>query len=99
MLLVGSDLRFTAAIGLADGPLHGVGYPIGVHDHASRLVACSAPDGLDQRSLGSEIALLVRVEDADQGDFGQVESLAEEVDTHHDVVHAEAQIAQDVYPL
>ena len=49
--------------------------------------------------VGAQKALLVRVEDGDQGDLGQVEALAEEVDPDEDVEVALAQVAEDLDPV
>jgi hypothetical protein len=54
------------AVGLRDGPLHGVGHLVGVHDHLAVDVAGRPPHRLDQRRLTPEEALLVGVEDGDE---------------------------------
>jgi len=41
-------------------------------------------------------AFLVRVEDGDEGDFGEVEAFAEEVDADEDVVLAAAERAEEL---
>ena len=62
-------------------------------------VAGGAPDDLDERPGAAQEALLVGVEDGDQGDLGQVDALAQQVDAHEHVVDAQAQVAQDLDPL
>ena len=54
-------------------------------------MAGGAAHGLDQRAGGAEKAFLVGVEDGDEGDFGQVEALAEKVDADQRVVLSTAQ--------
>jgi hypothetical protein len=54
-----------------------------------------AADGLDQRRAGAQEAFLVGVQDGHQRDFRQVQPLAQQVDAHHHVVDAQAQVAQD----
>ena len=72
---------------------------VGVHDHAAVDVAGGAADGLDQRGLGAQKALLVGVEDGDQRAFRDVEALAQQVDADQDVEGAEAEVAQDLDAL
>ncbi len=69
---------------------------VGVHDDAAVHVARGATDGLDERARAPQEALLVGVEDRDERHLGQVEPLAEEVDSDEHVELAEAEIAQDV---
>ena len=75
--------------------LHAAGDAVGVHDDPAVDVAGGAADGLDQRGLGAQEALLVGVEDRDQRAFGDVEALAQQVDADQHVEGAEAQVAQD----
>ena len=58
-----------------------------------------AADGLDQRRLGAQEALLVGVEDGDQRAFGNVEALAQQVDADQHVEGAEAEVADDLDAL
>ena len=55
--------------------------------------------GLDERGLRAQVALLVRVEDANQADFGQVEALAKKVDADQHVTLSGAQSAKNLDPL
>ena len=58
-----------------------------------------APDRLDQRSGRAQVAFLVGVEDRDQRYLGQVEALAQQVDTDQHVELALAQAADDLDAL
>ena len=62
-------------------------------------VARRAADDLDERPIRAQVALLVRVEDADERDLGQVEAFAQQVDADHHVDRARAQVAQDLDAL
>ena len=81
-------LLLTPAVGLVDGALHGAGDPVGIEDDAAVDVARGAADGLDQRGLRPQEAFLVGVEDGNQGAFGDVEPLAQEVDADQHVERA-----------
>ena len=90
VLLVVGDLDRPAPVGLVDRRPHRRGLLVGVHEHLALDVARGTADRLDQRGLAAEEALLVGVEDRDQRDLGQVESLAQEVDPDEDVELARA---------
>ena len=62
-------------------------------------VARRASDRLDQRAIAAEVALLVRVEDADERHLGQVETFAQQVDAHEHVEDPEAEVADDLDAL
>src|SRR5206468_4327198 len=63
------------------------------------MIARGAPDGLDERVVRAQEPLLVRVQDRDQRDLRQVESLAQQVDPDQHVELAEAQIPDDLGAL
>ena len=62
-------------------------------------VAGGPADGLDERRLAAEEALLVGVEDGDQRHLGQVEALPQQVDADQHVELAEPQVPQDLDAL
>src|SRR5581483_3100149 len=78
-------LQPAAAVRLGQRTLHRVGDVVGVHDHLAVDVAGCSSDHLDQRRLAAEEPFLVRVEDGDQRDLGEVETLAQQVDADEDV--------------
>ena len=86
-------------VGLVDRDAHGVAHPVGVHDDRAGRVARRAPDDLDEARRRAEEADLVGVEDRDEGDLGQVDALAQEVDADEDVVVAHAQLLEYLDPL
>ena len=99
MLDVVRLLLGAGALGLVDGDLHRLGDPVGVHHDLAADVARGAADDLDERPRRPQEALLVGVEDRDQGHLGQVDALAQQVDADEHVVDAEAQVAQDLDAL
>ncbi|MFM1943705.1 MAG: hypothetical protein RI897_2687 [Verrucomicrobiota bacterium] len=54
-----------------------------------------AAGGLDEAGGAAEVALLVGIEDGDEGDFGEVEAFAEEVDTDEDIELSLSEGAED----
>ena len=99
VLFVEGLLFFAAAVGFVDGPLHGVGHLVGVEDGATFDVAGGATDGLDEGALAAKEAFFVGVKDGDEGDLGQVQAFAKEVDADQDVVLAFAEVAEEFDPL
>ena len=92
-------LDLPAAVGLIDGSFHGIGDGIGIHDHMPLCISGSAADGLDQRGLRPEEALLIGVQDRHQSDLRDIQPLSEKIDAHQYVEHIQAHIADDLRPL
>ena len=99
VLLVVVQLLDAAARGLVDGLLHRAGDGVGIHDHAAVDIAGGTTGRLYQRAATAKEALLVGIEDGHQRHLGQVEALAQQVDTHQHVVVATAQLFQDLHAV
>src|SRR5690606_25413899 len=97
--LVPGGLFFAAAVRLRYRALHRSGDLVGVKNDAAVDIARGAADRLDQRRLAAQEAFLVGVEDRYQRTFGNVETLAQEVDSDQHVERAEAQVANDLDAL
>ncbi|KIU01429.1 hypothetical protein QU38_01680, partial [Staphylococcus aureus] len=93
------DLLLAAAIGLGDRALHRAGHLVGVENDLAVDVARGTADGLDQRGLAAQEAFLVGIEDGDEGAFGNVEALAQQVDAHQGIEGAKPQVADDLDAL
>ena len=92
-------LDTASAVRLGNGPLHRVGDRVGVHDDLTVDVPGGASDRLHERRFRSEEPLLVRIEDGDQRDLGEIEALPEEIDADENVEFAEPKIPQDLDAL
>ena len=92
-------LFLAAPVRFVEGALQRIRHLIGIEDDPAVDVAGRAPDGLDQGCAGAQEPFLVRVEDADQGAFGNVQSLAQQIDADQDVEDAKTQIADDLDTL
>ena len=79
--LVVGDLLGAAAVGLADGVLDRIGHLVGIEDDPAVDVTRGAADRLHQRRRRTQEAFLVCVEDGDERALGNVEALAQQVDT------------------
>ena len=99
MLFVILLLNTAAAVGLDDSALHRIGHAVGVHDDHTVGVSCGTSDCLDQGAFRSEEALLIRVENCDQADLGDIQTLSQQVDTHQHVELAQSQVAHDLHTL
>src|SRR3989441_10575639 len=98
MLDVVGELSFAAAIHLFQRALHRAGDVIGVENGSAAEVPGSPADGLDQRPVRSQEALLVGIEHRDEGHLRQVQPFAQQVDSHEHVELAEAQTPNDLDP-
>ncbi len=85
MLDVVRGLPRPAALGLVERKSHRVGDRVRVHHDVAFDVARCAADDLDERPIGAQVALFVRVEDPDKRDLWKVEALAQQVDADDDV--------------
>src|SRR5690606_32577433 len=74
------QLLLAAAPGFRERALHGAGHLLRVQDGPAVDVARRAADGLDQRTLGTQEAFLVGIENGDQRDLGNVQAFAQQVD-------------------
>ena len=99
MGLVEGVLLFPAALGFIHGPAHGGGDGVGVQNHHAVGVARRPADGLDQRGLRAQEALLVCVQDSHQGYLWQVQPLPQQVDAHQHVELPQAQVPDDLHAL
>ena len=99
MGLVEGVLLFPAALGFIYGPAHGWGDSVGVQNHLAVGIARRPADGLDQRGLRAQEALLVRVQDSHQGYLRQVQPLSEQVNAHQHVELAQPQVPDDLHAL
>src|SRR5699024_10299062 len=66
-LVIGNLLR-PAPLSLVDRVTHRLGDVIGIHDDLTRDVSGGTANRLDQRTGGAQEALLIRIQDRDQGD-------------------------------
>ena len=99
MRLVPGALLVAAAFGFLDGGAQAAGHGVGVEDDPAIHIARGAADGLDEAGLRAQEPLLVGIENGDQGTFGDVQPLAQQVDADQHVEHAQAQIADDLDAL
>ena len=97
--LVVGVLNAAAAIGFADRVVHRGRHLVGIHDHAALSVSGGASDRLDQAGRTAEEALLVGVQNGDQRDLGQIQTLAQQIDADQNVKLRHAQVADDLHPL
>src|SRR4051812_36074459 len=99
MSLVVLPLNLSTAIRLLDGLPHRIRHPVCVHDHVAIRMSRGSPDRLDEGALREKVSLLIGVENRNQAHFGKVETFSKQVDTNHDVVHAETQVPKHINSL
>ena len=92
-------LNLAAALGLVHGAAHRGGDGVGVEHDKAVGVSRGAADGLDETRFAAEEAFLIRVQNRDHRDLGDVKALAQEVDADEHVELAEAQAADELHAL
>ena len=92
-------LPLPAACGFPNQRLDRFRLPVGKQDHLPVQMPGRPTRRLDQRGFRPQISLLVRIENADQGNLGQVQSLPEQIDPHQNINLAGPQLPQDLHPL
>lgn len=97
VFLVVGLLDRASVVGEVEERLDGVRDDIAEEHTFAVDVASGAASGLNQRGFIAEEAFLVGVEDADEGDFGQVEPFAEQVNPDKNVDFTRAETAQDFH--
>ena len=74
---------------------HALGDLVGKQNHFAVDVARGAPGGLNQRSLAAQKSFLVRIEDADEGNLGKIETFAKQINADQNVEFGRTQAAQN----
>ena len=97
--LVISGLDAPPAQGFVNGPLHRIGNFVGVQQDCAIYIPGGPANGLNQGTLGAQIALFVRVQNGHQRDLGNIEALAQEVDADQDIEAALAQRTDNLHAL
>ena len=93
------DLLGAPPLGFVHGLFHGVGDAVGIQNGPAIQVARRAANGLDQAALRAQKAFLVRVQNRHQRHLGNIQPLAQQVDTHQHIERAQPQVADDFHPL
>ena len=99
MRLVVVVLNLAAALSLVHRAAHRGGDGVGVEHDKAVGVSRGAADGLDEARFAAEEAFLIRVQNRDHRDLGDVKALAQEVDADEHVELAEAQAADELHAL
>ncbi len=95
MFLVVGQLYRAAPFGLVNGLLHRIGDFVGIHNHLAVEVSGCATYGLYERAARAQESFLVCVEYGNEADFGQVETLAQQVHAYQHVEHPGAEVVEN----
>ena len=99
MCVVVGNLFVATSRRFFDGGRHAVGDFVRVHDDAAVDVTGGTASGLGEASVASEKTLFVRIHDRHEAHLRQVQSFAEEVDTHQHVDRSVPQFPQDFHSI
>ena len=94
MFFVVVVLNFATTVCFAYCTFHAVGDDVGVHYHPSFAVACSTSYCLNKRSVATQKAFLVGVQNGDKFHLRHVQSFTQKVDSHQ---HVELAFFQSAY--
>ena len=97
-LIVGL-LNRAAAFRLRNGAAHGVRHVIGIHNHVPLGISRRTAYGLHERGLRAQEALLVGIQNRDQRNLRDVQTLAEQIDADQHIELIEAHGADDLRAL
>ena len=99
VVLVVGVLNGPAPLGFRDRLGHRIGEVVGIQQRHAFDMAGGPTNGLNQRTLGPQKALLVRIKNGHQRNLRQVQALPQQVHPHQHVVFAIAQILENLDPL
>jgi len=92
-------LTLAAVFGDGQKFFDAVGHHVGVENDFAVEMACGAACRLNQTCLAAQKTFFVRVENGDERNFRQVESLTEQIDSDENVEFAFAERAQNLHAL
>ena len=90
-------LLVTMTVSEVDSPLHRAGDSVAIQDSLAVHIARRTPDGLYQCAVAAQETLLVGIQDSHQTHLRQVQTLAQQVDTHQHVEHPHPQVAHNLH--
>ena len=92
-------LNLPAAFCLVDRVPHGIGDAVGVHNDMTLRISRSTTDGLDQRGFRTEESLLIRVQNGNQRNFRNIQSLTEQVDADQHIKFVKSHVTDEFRPF
>ena len=95
MLPVVGLLLFPAAGRLVHGGLHGGRYRIRIQDDMPARIAGGTAERLNQRAGGSQKALFVRIQNADQGHLRNVQTFSQKINPHKYIKYIQSKISHN----
>ena len=99
MLLIIRLLKAAAAVGFRNRPIHAFCHDIGIHNDAPLGISCRTPNGLNQRGFGTQEALLICIQNGNQTDLGDIQTLTQKVDADQHIKDIHTQITNDFQTL
>ena len=92
-------LDAASALGLRNAGTHRRRNVIGIHDYLALCISRRTAYGLYQAGLTAQEALFICVQDRNHPDFGNIQPLAQKIDSHKHIKLAEAKVADDLHTL
>ena len=99
MLLIIVLLDLPSAVRLRDSRAHGICHIIRIHDNMSFRITRCTPNRLNQGSLGTQEAFLIRIQNRHQRNLRNIQTLTQQIDSHQYIKHIQTHVPDDLRPL
>ena len=99
VLLVITQLLGTTTICLVYGQLHGRRDGVGIHDDTAVDITGSTSGCLYQTATRAQESFLVGIENDDERHLGQIETLAQKIDTHQHIILSLTELLKDLHTV
>ena len=92
-------LNLPAPVGLFYRIAHGIGNRICIHDYMTFAVSGSPSNGLNQRRFGTQKSLFICIQNGDQRNLRNIQSLSQQVNSDQYVKYIQTHIPYDFCPF
>ena len=99
MFLIIFLLQFPASHRLINRHTHRIRYGISIHDNVSLCISRCTSYGLYQRSLRTQKSFFICIQNCHQGDFRNIQSFPQKIDSNQDIKHIQTHIPDNLCPF
>ena len=99
MLFIVSQLFFASTSSFLHRLPHAIRHPIGIEDHLTVHITCCTTCCLCQRAMRAQEPLLIGIQNSNQRNFRQIQTLAQQIDANQHIKDTQAQIPNDFHAL
>ena len=92
-----SRLFFSASSRFVHRSAHGIGNRIGIQNGFAFNISRSTSDGLNERTLASQEAFFIRIQNCDQCYFRNIQTFSQQVNADQNIENSGAQVTNDFH--